>query len=224
MDMMFNIQKAHEAQRRLCQKLILQDELPEKIQYVAGVDTAYWKDTAICAVAVLHYPSMKKAEVHIESCKVLFPYVPTLLSFRETPPSLLCIRKLELQPDIFLVDGHGYAHPFRCGFASHLGIVLKKPTTGVAKSRLTGDTRGESEFSDVRLLMDMDEIIGAEATTTHGVKPVYVSIGHKVSLKTAIEIVKNCTVSSRIPEPLLIAHRKATDEIRKLNSARTNKN
>jgi len=113
---------------------------------------------------------------------------------------------LNIQPDVFLIDAHGFAHPFRCGFASHLGLAINKPTIGAAKNMLIGtpmETKGET------FLVDEDEVIGAVVTTKKGSKPVYVSVGHMISLEAAIKIVKHCA-KSRIPEPLLQAHKLAT--------------
>ena len=121
---------------------------------------------------------------------------------------MAAIRKLEIQLDVFLVDAQGLAHPYRCGFASHLGLILAKPTIGAAKSRLIGTTE---ERNGETFLLDKGEVIGAVVTTKHGCKPVYVSIGHMVSLKTSIKIVIHCS-KSRIPEPLLQAHKLATKE------------
>ena len=109
---------------------------------------------------------------------------------------------------MFLVDAQGLAHPYRCGFASHLGSHLGKPTVGAAKSRLIGTG---VKMDGETFLVDKDEVIGAIVTTKQGSKPIYVSIGHMVSLQTAIDIVKHCA-KSRIPEPLLQAHKLATKE------------
>jgi deoxyribonuclease V len=217
----FSIEKAHETQLRLSEQIVLKDTLPKKIRLVAGVDAAYVRDLSIGAVAVLDYNSLKLVESQTALCKARFPYIPTLLSFREMPPTLLSIKKLRLQPDIFLVDAHGLAHPYRCGFASHLGLTIGKPTIGVAKSRLIGkveDARGES---DVALLKHDNDVIGAVVTTKRGSKPVYVSVGHMVSLETAVKIVKHCAHHNRIPKPILKAHEHATAEKRKTNIAAT---
>ena len=217
----FSIEKAHETQLRLSEQIVLKDTLPKKIRLVAGVDAAYVRDLSIGAVAVLDYNSLKLVESQTALCKARFPYIPTLLSFREMPPTLLSIKKLRLQPHIFLVDAHGLAHPYRCGFASHLGLVIEKPTIGVAKSRLIGkveDARGES---DVALLKHDNDVIGAVVTTKRGSKPVYVSVGHMVSLETAVKIVKHCAHHNRIPKPILKAHEHATAEKRKTNIAST---
>lgn len=217
----FSIERAREAQLRLSKQIILKDVLPEKICLIAGVDVAYSKDLSIGAVTVLDYSSLKVVESKTALCKTRFPYVPTLLSFRETPPTVLSIKKLSLQPDVFLVDAHGFAHPYRCGFASHLGVVIGKPTIGAAKGRLFGEMEEAGGGEDAALLKHGDEVIGAAVTRKRGTKPVYVSVGHMVSLETAIRIVKHCTRHSRIPEPILKAHQVATAEKRKINNAST---
>jgi deoxyribonuclease V len=213
----FSIKKAHKTQLQLSNHIIFEDMLPEKIGFIAGADVAYIKGMSIGAVAVLHFNSLKLVETQIALCETRFPYIPTLLSFREIPPTVLSIKKLRTQPDVFLVDGHGFAHPYRCGFASHLGLVIGKPTIGVAKSRLLGEVKGNRAQEDVALLRDKGQVIGAMVTTRHGSKPVYVSVGHMISLETAIKIVKQSTCDNRIPEPILKAHQLATLEKRKIN-------
>ena len=205
----FSVPKAHRAQALLSKKIITEDRLPEKIRLVAGVDVAYASELAAGAVAVLDYDSLELLESQTATCTVKFPYVPTLLSFREIPPTIACIRKLKLQPDVFLADAQGLAHPYRFGFASHLGLALGKPTIGVAKSRLIGELAESGK--DVFLVHD-GEIVGAVVTTRKGAKPVYVSVGHLVSLGTAVKIVEHCTRGGRIPLPLLVAHRIASEK------------
>ena len=217
----FSVEKAHETQLRLSERIIFEDVLPEKFGLVAGVDAAYVKEMSIGAVAVLDYESMRLVEAQTAYCKTRFPYIPTLFAFRETPPAVLSIKKLRTQPDVFLVDAQGFAHPYRCGFASHLGLVIGKPTVGVAKSRLFGEVeKGDRE--DVVFLKHEGEVVGAVVTTKRGCKPVYVSVGHMVSLEMATKIVKHCTRHNRIPEPVLKAHEIATAEKRKLNIASVN--
>jgi len=211
----FSVSKAHEAQLRLSQKIITEDRLPQEIKRIAGVDAAYTDELALGAVAVLDYESLELLEWQTATCKVKFPYIPTLLSFREIPPAVACIKKLRLQPDVLLVDGQGAAHPYRCGFASYLGLAIGKPTVGVAKSRLVGEP---TTFGGQVFLVQNGQIIGAVVTTKEGVKPVYVSVGHLVSLGTAVKIAKRCVRNSRIPEPLLQAHKIASDEKRKVQA------
>ena len=149
-------------------------------------------------MVVLDYDSLELLENQVATCIVKIPYIPTLLSFREIPPAMAAIKKLKIHPDVFLVDAQGLAHPYRCGFASHLGLILSKPTVGAAKSRLIGTPL---EKDGETLLVDKGEVVGATVTTQKDAKPIYVSIGHMISLATSIKIVKHCA-KSRIPEPL----------------------
>ena len=134
----FSVKKAHKTQLCLSQKIILKDKLPPKIRTIAGVDVSYVGDIGVGAIAVLDYESLELLETQVAACQVRIPYIPTLLSFRELPPAMAAINKLKLQPDVFLVDAQGLSHPYRCGFASHLGLAIGKPTVGAAKSSLIG--------------------------------------------------------------------------------------
>jgi len=208
----FSVEKAHKTQLCLSQKIVLEDRVPPQIRIVAGVDVSYIYNIGIGALTVFDYESLELLETQVAICQVKMPYIPTLLSFRELPPAMAAINKLKLQPDVFLVDAQGIAHPYRCGFASHLGLAIGEPTVGAAKSRLIGTPL---KMDGETLLVDKGEIIGAVVTTRQGAKPIYVSIGHMVSLDRAIKIVKHCA-RSRIPEPLLQAHKLATKERNRL--------
>ncbi len=210
----FSVKKAHNTQVCLSKNLILEDRLPRKIRMVGGVDVSYVGKVGIGVVTVLDYNSLECMEAQVATCEVKMPYIPTLLSFREIPPAVATIKKLELQPDVFLVDAQGFAHPYRCGFASHLGLALGIPTVGVAKSRLIGVP---VEKDGRTLLFDKGEVIGEEVITKPGAKPIYVSIGHRVSRETAVKIVKHCS-KTRIPQPTLQAHNLATKVRIKLTS------
>jgi deoxyribonuclease V len=213
----FSVERAHKTQISLSKHVVFEDKFVDKIRLVGGVDVAYTKDFSIGVATVLDFPSLKLKESKTAICRTLFPYIPTLLSFREIPPSVLAIQKLTTEPSVFLVDGHGYAHPYRCGFASHLGLVIGRPTVGVAKGILVGDLETSKDDSDTVLLIDGNEIIGAQITPKAGRKPVYVSVGHMTSLSTAVKIVRGCTANSYIPEPIALAHNIAASEKRKIN-------
>jgi len=215
----FSVKKAHEMQLRLSKKLIFEDTLPEAVDYVAGVDVAYLEGTSVGVVAVLDLSTLSQVEVQVAHVKTCFPYIPTLLSFREIPPAYSAIKKLQIEPDVFLVDGQGFAHPYGLGFASHLGLILDKPTIGVAKSLLCGEVEQNVE-SGWAPLNYKGAVIGVEVFTKQGTKPVYVSIGHRVSLKRATEIVLECTGKYRLPEPIRRAHIIANEEKRRLQSIR----
>jgi deoxyribonuclease V len=211
----FSVSKAHKAQSLLSRKIITEDRLPQKIKLVAGVDVAYIGELAIGAVAVLDFESLQLLEQQTATSGAKFPYIPTLLSFREIPAAVACIKRLRMQPDVFLADGQGIAHPYGCGFASHLGLAIGKPTVGVAKSRLIGQP---AIIGDRAFLVLNGRVIGAVVTTKEGAKPVYVSVGHMISLETAVKLTKHCARTSRIPEPILQAHKIASEERRKLQS------
>ncbi len=210
----FSVKKARKLQLDLSKQVIRKDTLARTLRYVAGVDVAYFAEWAIGVVAVLDYASLSIVEAKKAKVKTSLPYIPTLLSFREVKPARAAVKKLKTPPDVFLIDAQGIAHPYRLGFASHLGLLLDKPTIGVAKSLLCGqvqpmDGQGRSP------IMDRGEVIGAALRRIDNEKPVYVSIGHKVSLERAIEIVRHCTTSTRVPEPIRIAHVLATEERKK---------
>lgn len=213
----FSVEKAHAAQLKLSKKIVRTNVLPEKIRYVAGVDVAYVDGFSIGAVAVLDYDSLSLKESKTAVCKTLFPYIPTLLSFREIAPVVSAIRRLELNPDVFLVDGQGIMHPYRLGFASHLGLIIAKSTIGVAKSRLCGEVQAFTKDCWAPIL-DKEEVLGAAVATKKERSPVYVSIGNMISLEAAIAIVKHCTKKYAIPEPTRQAHIIATEEKGKMQN------
>ncbi len=208
-DIKFSVEKARRAQTLIAQKVIAEDQLPAKINQVAGSDVAYLGEFAVGVASLLAYDSLEVLENQTAVVKTKMPYISTLFAFRELPAAVASIRKLKHHPDVLLVDGHGKAHPYKCGLACHLGVALNIPTIGVAKTRLIGEPKqiGEETF-----LVSDGEIIGAELITIKNAKPIYVSVGHRVSLKTAINIVKHCLRHNRIPEPIRVAHRLASEE------------
>jgi len=210
----FSVKKAHQMQLRLSKRVIRMDELPKTLRRVAGVDVAYAGDLSIAVVAVLDYSSLSLVEAQRAVVKTQFPYIPTLLSWREIKPAKAAIKKLKTRPDVFLVDAQGTAHPYRLGFASHLGVLLDKPTIGVAKSLLCGQI-GSPNQQGWMPITDRGEVIGAAIKRDEKTQPIYVSVGHMVSLEKAIEIVRHCTKLARIPEPIRIAHTLASEEKRK---------
>jgi len=203
-----NTTRAFEIQNNLADRVIHHDMLPD-VKYVAGVDMSIKRTskTAIASAVLLNYPDLDIIDIQTTSGNLEFPYVPGLLSFRELPLTLAACEKLSITPDLVIVDGQGIAHPRRFGLASHLGVVMDIPTIGCAKSRLCGShTEPENEPGDYSNLIDKDEIIGAVLRTKRGVKPVYVSIGHKISLNTATGWIINCCRGYRLPQPTRLAH------------------
>lgn len=174
-----------------------------KVARVAGVDIGFEQRGSItrAAVAVLNFPQLEMIEKHIYRCPTRFPYVPGYLSFREIPAVLQVLGKLQLTPDLILCDGQGLAHPRRFGLACHLGLILDIPTIGVAKSRLLGTHNEIAETKGSwQPLIDRQETIGAVLRTRTGVKPLFISIGHRIDLKNAIDYTLRCTTKFRLPE------------------------
>lgn len=213
----FSVKKAHEIQLKLSKMLIFENTLPEAVDYIAGVDVAYLEGTSVCAVTVLDIKTLSQVEAQVAVVKTPFPYIPTLLSFREIPPAVSAIRKLQTKPDVFLVDAQGFAHPYGLGFASHLGLILDKPTIGVAKSLLCGSIEQAGKEGS-RPIKYHGEVVGVEVVTKQGIKPIYVSVGHRISLKRAVEIVLECLGKYRVPEPIQRAHIMANEEKRRIQS------
>jgi len=197
-------------QARLSQFIVRQDQLGT-LGCVAGVDVGYEAGGNVtrAAAVVLSFPELHPLDSAMAALPATFPYVPGLLSFREAPAILKALSKLEKLPDLLLCDGHGIAHPRRLGLASHLGLWLDLPTIGVAKSILVGEHAPVGgEAGAWQPLLDHGEVVGAVLRTRSGVKPVYVSIGHRLSLQTAIELVLSCTGRYRLPEPIRISHQR----------------
>lgn len=165
---------------------------------------------AIAAVSVLEFETLELIEHAVAQMPVAFPYVPGLLSFREIPVVLAAWQRLAPSPELVLVDGQGIAHPRRFGFAAHLGVLLNRPTIGCAKSRYIGEHEEPHEQRGSYVdLYDGPELIGAVLRTRDRVKPLFISIGHKIDLPTALDYVLDCGNGFRLPEPTRLAHRLA---------------
>lgn len=181
---------------------------PAGLQTVAGVDVSYRQGGARSAVVVLDLPTCAPVDWARAEQPVAFPYVPGLLTFREGPSVLAALEKLTIWPDLLIFDGHGLAHPRRLGLAAHMGVLLDQPSIGCAKKRLIGQhVEPDDAVGHWAPLYDQEEIIGAVLRSRRGVKPLYVSIGHRVDLDTAIQIVLRCTGRYRLPETTRLAHR-----------------
>jgi len=200
--------QAVELQKRLaCQ--VQFTPLKKSPKLIAGLDCAFTKDAQIiiAAAVVIKLPDFELVETTTALRKVTFPYIPGLLSFREAPACIAAAKKLKRQPDLFLVDGQGIAHPRRLGLAAHLGLFFDTPTIGCAKSRLTGTFKDPPlEKGTYSLLKDKKETIGVVLRTRANVKPVFVSVGNKCTLKDAIKITLACAAKYRLPEPTRLAH------------------
>lgn len=189
--------------------VITQDDFG-RIETVAGVDAAVGHGRVTAACALLTFPALRPLASAIAVRPLEFPYVPGLLAFREVPAIRDTIAKLATRPDLVFVDGHGRAHPRRFGIACMLGVELDVPAIGIGKSRLIGTHRepAERKGSHTRLVDD-GEVIGCCVRTRDGVRPVYVSVGHRISLATAVRLTLRCCRRYRLPEPIREAHMRA---------------
>ncbi|MCC6726106.1 MAG: deoxyribonuclease V [Saprospiraceae bacterium] len=192
-------------QKEIAKKVVRTDDLPSVINFIAGVDVAY-DDNAkemVGAIVILNSQTLEVVEKSFHKMEITFPYVPGLFSFREIPPIVEAFNKLKHKPDLIICDGHGIAHPKEAGMASHLGVELDIPTIGCAKKRLIGFYQKEElksiRGSDVDLIWN-SKIVGKVLRTQDNVNPVFVSIGHKISLEKSVEWVLRVTTKYRLPE------------------------
>ncbi len=205
--------EAIELQKQLAFEVETEDRFAEPIKTVAGIDLGFdvKNDTSRAVVVVLKFPELELIETAEAKLPIQFPYVPGLPSFRETPVAIKALEKLNLTPDLILCDGQGLAHPRRFGIACHIGLIADVPTIGVAKSILIGkfENLGE-ERGNVASLILKNEQIGAALRTKDKTQPVYVSVGHRISLKTAVKYVLQCAPKYRLPETTRLADKLAS--------------
>ena len=203
--------EAIELQARLAKEVIAHTTFdPDQIETVAGVDVSFHNDHAQAAVVVLCFPDLEPVDWAVARVEASVPYVPGLLTFREGPGVLAALERLAIWPDLLIFDGHGLAHPRRVGLAAHMGAILDQPSIGCAKSRLTGTYQEPGHrVGDWSPLHDKGQVIGAVLRTRPRVRPVFVSIGHRVDLPTAIDLVLRCTKGYRLPQTTRYAHQVA---------------
>jgi deoxyribonuclease V len=205
--------QAIELQKQLAYEVIRYDDFVEPVKTVAGIDLGYdaKNDTSRAVAVVLKFPELELIETAEALLPIQFPYVPGLLSFRETPVAIKALEKLNLTPDLILCDGQGIAHPRRFGIACHIGLITNIPSIGVAKSLLVGkyETLGLTR-GNIAPLIHRNEEIGLALRTKDKIQPVYVSVGHKISLETAASYVLQCAPKYRLPETTRLADKLAS--------------
>jgi deoxyribonuclease V len=208
-------EEARAIQRRLAERVERADRLGV-VRTVGGLDLGFPRgedgaERGRAALVVLRLPGLDVVEERVVERPVAFPYVPGLLSFREAPVGLAAVEALDARPDVLLVDGQGYAHPRRFGIACHLGVLLDLPTVGCAKSILVGRAAEPGpDPGDWTPLIDRGETVGAALRTRPKTTPIYVSVGHRISLESAVALVMRCARGYRLPEPTRLADRIAS--------------
>ena len=206
--------RAATIQKELAARVIRVGSLPG-VKLVAGADLAFSPDRTKCVAGVVVWNLVTRSVVEQRTAvrPVRFPYVPGLLSFREAPAVLAAIRMIQTQPDVFIFDGQGYAHPRRFGLACHIGVQIDQPSIGCAKSVLVGRYRNLARSKgSTRPMIDKDERIAVALRSRDSVKPVYVSVGHRLSLEAATQITLACCTRYRLPEPTRLADKLVTEE------------
>ncbi len=196
---------------------VREEPLPSPIKTIAGIDVSIRGDPgsgpgqvmAQAAIVVLRFPALEIVDRAVWRGEVPFPYVPGLLSFREMPLILPALERLTVRPDVLVTDSHGFAHPRRFGLACHLGVLLDRPAFGIAKSLFVGTFEDPAPEKGSRAaLVDKKtgEVLGAVLRTRTNVKPVYVSVGHRITLEEAVDLALACAPRYKIPEPARQAH------------------
>jgi len=206
--MKIQTEKFRKEQIKLARKVVKKDDfVKSEVKLVAGVDTAYVDNDVIAAIVVCDINTLEVVEKKYAIKKAPIPYIPGFLAYRDGPAIVEAFHLLENKPDILLVDAHGIAHPRFLGMASHIGLLLDVPTIGVAKKKVCGQIEGDK-------LIYKDRIVAQMVQTREYAKPLFISVGHRISLKTAVEFVKRLVKPPhKLPEPLHLAHRYA-DKIR----------
>ncbi len=209
-------EEAMQTQQTLGKTVIKEDQFAT-IRYIAGVDVAYAKesDVLIAAIVILDSHSLNVVESVVVKDTVHFPYIPGLFSFRELPPIIKAFKQVTTSPDLVVCDGQGIAHPRRFGLASHLGVLFDIPTIGCGKTRLLGEyTEPDQIRGAVSPLIDQDEVIGGVLRTQANTKPIYVSVGHRISLQTACDWIIKLSPNYRLPETTRLADQLVNQTIR----------
>jgi deoxyribonuclease V len=208
--------EAMRIQERMRERIVLEWEERE-VRTVAGIDSSFPSpDIGRAAIVVLSFPDLEPLEAITADAPVAFPYVPGLLSFREAPAIIAAWEKIKSPPDLLMFDGQGIAHPRGIGIAAHLGVWFDVPSIGVAKSHLFGVYREpgqqKGDTSPLHLPRHPEKIIGAVVRSRDGVKPLFISPGHRIDTTTAVDFVLRCCTRYRLPEPTRWAHRVAGGE------------
>jgi deoxyribonuclease V len=204
-------------QKEVAKKVILEDTFKKPITNVGGIDLAFIDNLGILAYIIVDYKSLKTSAKKFSAAKLCFPYISTLLSFREGPPIIDIINSVELKPEILFINAQGIAHPMLCGCASHVGVLTNVPTIGVASQNLCGIySREPKDVDEYISLLYGGKVVGWALKSKTGCRPIFVSPGHRVSLKSSLDITMKCIKDHKLPEPLHLAHIAANEEKRRI--------
>ncbi len=206
-----NLKKLRKLQEDMAKSVILKDAYTVgEIEYVLGVDQAFSNDTVFSACVLLSFPELEVVDSSISVAKATVPYIPTYLMFREGKPAVEAVKKVIKDRCVVMVDGSGIAHPRRCGLATYIGLELDVPSLGITKKKLYGSVKEPEEVMESSPIYDGDQIIGFAIKTCKRCRSIYVSPGHLITPETALKIVKMCTKSHKLPEPVRLADKFAS--------------
>ena len=212
-----DIETMRNFQREIAGKVVIKDVYKTPIISVGGIDMAFLDDLAIVAYVAVDYDFLEVKSKIIQLANLDFPYIPTLLSFREGQPIIDLINSVKPKPEVFLINAHGIAHPILCGCASHVGVLANVPTIGVASENLCGIYCHEPEEEDEYVSLSYNgKPIGWALKSKGGCRPIFISPGHRVSFKSSLDITMNCIKNHKFPEPLYLAHFAANKEKRRI--------
>lgn len=206
---MIDIEYLKKEQEEIAQKVKLVDII-KKIEIIGACDVAFSSTYGYACFATFTYPELNVVEEIVIKDKIDFPYIPEFLSYRELKFIIKAYKKIKRKPDVILVDGQGILHPRKAGIATHLGVIINKPTIGVAKSLLIGEIKErlkEERFSYLPIFLN-NETLGYVLRSREKTKPIYLSPGNLITKEKALEVVINCCKKFRIPEPLRYVHTK----------------
>lgn len=203
--------EAIQLQKDLASQIIIDEELDlNNIKTIAGVDVSVKNNVSQAAVVILSFPELETLEIVRAQQATAYPYIPGLLTFREGPVLAEAFSKLQHEPDVFIFDGMGQIHPRKIGIASHMGLWLDKPTIGCGKTHFIGDySPPDSAKGSYSNLIYKDELLGVVLRTRTNVKPVYISVGHRAELSSAVALIMAVTPKYRLPTPIRLAHNAA---------------
>jgi len=207
---LINIEVLKREQKKIAQKVKLIDVI-KNIKIIGACDVAFSSNYGYACFATFNYSDLTILEEVVIKDTIDFPYIPEFLSYRELKFIIKAYQQIKKKPDVILVDGQGILHPRKAGIATHLGVILNKPTIGVAKSLLIGEIVGslkEDRFSYLPVFLN-DEVFGFVLRSRAKTKPIYVSPGNLITKEKALEVIINCCRNFRIPEPLRYVHNKA---------------
>ncbi|KON27813.1 hypothetical protein AC481_03850 [miscellaneous Crenarchaeota group archaeon SMTZ-80] len=212
-----DLEKFRSIQRSICKKIEISDPQDKTMKFVSGVDIAYLKEEAIIGIATFDFQNKRLVDRIIEIEKAKFPYIPGFLAFREGLPIINVIKKMGIDSDIYMINAHGIAHPEGCGCASHVGVLIKKPTIGVASRILCGSCKLKpTKVGEWSPLNHNGKKVGAVLKSKDGCRPIIISVGNMITLEKSISIVKEFLKDGKLPEPLKAAHEIAVNKRRRL--------